>query len=260
MMIDHLPAYLRGLMIAAFAAAYMSTIATELNWGASYLVNDFYRRFVRRDASERHYVLASRIATVIITILSAIVTFYMDSIAGAWKWLLAIGAGTGGVLLARWYWWRVNAWSEVSSMIAAFVVSVVVQVGMGWSPDKPLDFAWTMIVTVAATTAIWIAVTFATKPEPGAVLLAFYRKVRPAAFGWKPVASEAADVPVSRDTASDFLCFVSCCVLIYGSLFGIGKLLLKETAAGLGLLAFALCGGAAIYWNLSRRGWRSVID
>jgi len=260
MMIDHLPPYLRGLMVAAFAAAYMSTIATELNWGASYLVNDFYKRFVRRDASERHYVLASRIATLIITILSAVITFYMDSIAGAWKWLLAIGAGTGGVLLARWYWWRVNAWSEVSSMIAAFVVSIVVQVGLGWSPGKPLEFARTMIVTVAVTTAVWIAVTFATKPEPREVLVAFYRKVRPAAFGWGPVAREAPDVPVSRDTSGDLLCFVSGCVLIYCSLFGVGKLLLKETSAGVSLLALAFCGGAAIYWNLSRRGWGSVID
>src|SRR5579875_1449115 len=113
-MIAYLPPSLRGLMIAAFAAAYMSTIATQLNWGASYLVNDFYRRFLKPHESDRHYVAASQAATVLLTLLSAVVTFYLDSIAGAWKLLVATGAGTGGVLLLRWYWWRINAWSEVS--------------------------------------------------------------------------------------------------------------------------------------------------
>jgi SSS family solute:Na+ symporter len=148
-MLDHLPASLRGLMVAAFAAAYMSTIATQLNWGASYLVNDFYRRFLRREASERHYVLVSRLATVFLTLVSAVVTFYMSSIAAAWKLLIVTGAGTGGVLLLRWYWWRVNAWSEVSSMVAAFVVSLSLQLAWGLDSDDPLGFAWIMIVTIA---------------------------------------------------------------------------------------------------------------
>src|SRR5271156_1706357 len=126
-MIAYLPPSLRGLMIAAFAAAYMSTIATQLNWGASYLVNDFYRRFLKKSETERHYVTASQWATVFLTLISAVVTFYLDSIAGAWKLLIVTGAGTGGVLLLRWYWWRINAWSEVSSMISAFVVSVALQ-------------------------------------------------------------------------------------------------------------------------------------
>jgi len=140
-MLDHLPASLRGLMVAAFAAAFMSTIATQLNWGASYLVNDFYRRFVRREAGERHYVLVSRLATVLLTLVSAVVTFYMTSIAAAWKLLIVTGAGTGGVLLLRWYWWRVNAWSEVSSMVAAFVVSLSLQLVWGLDSDDPLGFA-----------------------------------------------------------------------------------------------------------------------
>src|SRR5207248_2047431 len=114
-MIDYLPSSLRGLMVAAFAAAFMSTIATQLNWGASYLVNDFYRRFVRRDASEPHYVLASRVATALLTVISAAVAFRIESIGGAWKLLIITGAGTGAVLLLRWYWWRINAWSEVLS-------------------------------------------------------------------------------------------------------------------------------------------------
>jgi len=112
-MIDHLPPSLRGLMVAAFAAAFMSTIGTQLNWGASYLVNDFYRRFLKTNGGEKHYVSVSQWATVLLAVLSAAVTFYMDSITGAWKLLIVTGAGTGGVLLLRWYWWRINAWSEV---------------------------------------------------------------------------------------------------------------------------------------------------
>src|SRR6267143_213967 len=130
-MIDYLPSSLRGLMVAAFAAAFMSTIATQLNWGASYLVNDFYRRFVRRDASEPHYVMASRVVTVLLTVVSAAVAFRIESIGGAWKLLIITGAGTGAVLLLRWYWWRINAWSEVSAMVTAFVVSLVLQLAFG---------------------------------------------------------------------------------------------------------------------------------
>src|SRR2546421_8927708 len=115
-MIDYLPSSLRGLMVAAFAAACMSTIATQLNWGASYLVNDFYRRFVRRDAGEPHYVMASRLATALLTVISAAVAFRIQAIGGAWRVLIITGAGTGAVLLLRWYWWRINAWSEVSAM------------------------------------------------------------------------------------------------------------------------------------------------
>src|SRR5436853_5049547 len=159
-MIDYLPSSLRGLMIAAFAAAYMSTIATQLNWGASYLINDFWRRFVKREASDQYYVTASKVATVFLTLISAVVTFYMGSIGGAWKVLIVTGAGTGGVLLLRWYWWRINAWSEVSAMITAFVVSVALQAGFGYDTDQPKQFALIMITTVAITTLVWLAVTY----------------------------------------------------------------------------------------------------
>src|ERR1019366_4290762 len=178
-MIAHLPVSLRGLMVAAFAAAYMSTIATQLNWGASYLVNDFYRRFWKPTAPDRHYVRASQVATVLLTVISAVVTFYLDSIAGAWKLLLVTGAGTGSVLLLRWYWWRINAWSEVSAMISAFVVSLALQLGFRMNTDQPRDFAWVMIITVSVTTMVWLAATFLTPPEPREGLVAFYRRTRP---------------------------------------------------------------------------------
>jgi len=259
-MILVLPPSLRGLMIAAFAAAYMSTIATQLNWGASYLVNDFYRRFVVRAAPQKHYVLASRIATVFLTLVSAVVTSYLDSIAGAWKLLLVTGAGTGGVLLLRWYWWRINAWSEVSAMLSAFVVSVALQTVWHFDTDKPVDFAWLMIVTVAITTAVWLAVTFLTAPEPLETLLAFYRRTRPSAAGWRPIAKLAPEIQPSRDGLSNLLDWAAGCMLIYGALFGTGKLLLHEMIPGLALLAMGAVGLAIIYRDLSRRGWHAVAD
>ena len=259
-MIDHLPAWLRGLMVAAFAAAFMSTIGTQLNWGASYLVNDFYRRFLKRGASERHYVAASQWATVLLTIISAVVTRYMDSIAGAWKLLIATGAGTGTVLILRWYWWRINAWSEVSAMIAAFLVSITLQTVFGLNTDDPVGFAWVMIGTVGITTVVWLAVTFLTAPEPEGTLLAFYRRVRPSAVGWKPVARLAPDIPPAHDARYHFLDWICGCILIYGSLFGAGKIILKETGLGLLFLAVAAVAGGIIYRDLSRRGWSTVME
>jgi hypothetical protein len=223
-------------------------------------VNDFYRRFWKPHASARHYVTASRIATVLLTVISAIVTFYLDSIAGAWKLLLVTGAGTGSVLLLRWYWWRINAWSEVSAMLAAFAVSLTLQVGFHMDSDDPRSFAWIMIVTVGITTVVWLAVTFLTAPEPRDTLVAFYRRTRPSSTGWKPVATLAPDVKPSRDGLANLIDWIAGCVLIYGVLFGTGKLLLHETGSGLALLVCGLVAGAVIYMDLSRRGWSAVID
>jgi len=259
-MIDYLPSSLRGLMVAAFAAAFMSTIATQLNWGASYLVNDFYRRFVRRDASEPHYVLASRLATALLTVISAAVAFRIESIGGAWKLLIITGAGTGAVLLLRWYWWRINAWSEVAAMITAFVVSVLLQTVGGLDSDRPLDFARIVLVTVAVTTVVWLVVTFATRPETDATLVAFYRRTRPSRLGWGPVAARAPDVRPSTDGLANLLDWVAGCVLVYGALFGVGKLLLHETLPGILMLGVGAIGGVVIYRDLSRRGWRSVVE
>jgi Na+/proline symporter len=259
-MIGQLPASLRGLMVAAFAAAYMSTIATQLNWGASYLINDFYKRFVKKGASERHYVRASQWATVLLTIVSAVVTFYLESIAGAWKLLIVTGAGTGLVLLLRWYWWRVNAWSEVSAMISAFVVSIAMQAAGGFNSDAPRDFAWIMIVTISITTVVWLATTFLTRPESDATLVAFYRRTRPSLAGWRPVAAMAADVVPPRDNWRNLLDWICGAVLIYGWLFGIGKLLLGHTGLGILLIATGMVAGAVIYGDLSRRGWKTVAE
>ncbi|MFN9894908.1 MAG: sodium:solute symporter family protein [Acidobacteriota bacterium] len=259
-MIDHLPPSLRGLMVAGFAAAYMSTIATQLNWGASYIVNDFYRRFVRPEATEAQLVRMSQLVTVLLTVVSAGVTFYMDSISGAWKLLIVTGAGTGGVLLLRWYWWRINAWSEVAAMSVAFVVSVALQLIWGLDSDNPEQFAYLMMITVGLTTAAWLAATFLTAPESRETLVAFYRRTRPSRAGWGPIAPLAPEVKPAADGLDNLLCWLCGCLMIYGSLFGIGKLILRETAMGAGMLAVAAVAGGVIYWNLTRRGWASLVD
>jgi Na+/proline symporter len=258
-MISELPPSLRGLMIAAFAAAFMSTIATQLNWGASYLVNDFYRRFWKKDKSERHYVRASQWATVLLTIASAVVTFYLESIGSAWKLLLGIGAGTGLVLLLRWFWWRINAWSEVSAMISAFVVSTALHL-KGFDSDNPRDFAWIMIITVSITTVVWLATTYLTPPESKETLVAFYRRTHPSLAGWRPIAAMARDIKPACDGWRNFLDWICGVVLVYGWLFGIGKLVLGEFTPGLLMIATGMAAGAVIYWDLSHRGWSTVAE
>lgn len=254
------PAALRGVMIAAFAAAYMSTIGTQLNWGASYLVNDFYRRFLVRGRGEKHYVIISQIATVLIMLLSCAVTYYQQSIEGAWKFLIAIGAGTGSVLILRWFWWRINAWSEVAAMAASFCISLFLQLYLGMNSDDPRQFAWIVILTVACSTVIWLAATLLTAPEKEDVLTAFYRRVRPSASFWGPIARQASDVAAPHDGACNLLDWVCGCILVYMTLFGVGKLIFGQTGAGMAFLAVAAIAGWIIYWDLNRRGWKTVVD
>jgi Na+/proline symporter len=256
------PAYLRGFMLAAFAAAYMSTIGTQLNWGASYVINDFYRRFVKRDGGERHYVIASQLVTLLLMVVSLIVTFYLESIGAAWKLLLVIGAGTGPVLLFRWFWWRINAWSEVAAMIAAAACSLFLQLYLKWDSDSPKDFAYLMLITVGVTTVVWLAVTLLTRAEPMETLVTFYRKVQPEGPGWKRIAARAR---LPRSTASgglaiQFVNWFLGCVLIYGFLFGIGYVIFGEMLKGLGFLLAGVIGGALIMRNLNRASWEPSPD
>jgi SSS family solute:Na+ symporter len=254
------PVVLRGVMIAAFAAAYMSSVGTQLNWGASYLVNDFYRRFLVRGAGEKHYVRVSQAATVLVMLASCVVTWYQESIAGAWTFLIAVGAGTGSVFILRWFWWRINAWSEVSAMAASFAVSILLQLGFGLRSGDPREFAWIVLITVAASTLVWLAATWLTPPEPEETLLAFYRRVRPSASLWGPVAARAADVVPVRDGLRNLMDWAAGCVLVYASLFGVGKIIFGETGLGLGMLAVAAGAGWLIYRDLGRRGWAAVLE
>ena len=248
------PSYLRGFMLAAFAAAYMSTVGTQLNWGASYVINDFYRRFVKRDAKDRHYVVISQLVTLLLMIASVIITFFMESIGGAWKLLLVTGAGTGTVLLLRWFWWRINAWSEVSAMITAAIVSIFLQVVLAWDSDRPRDFAYLMLVTVAITTVVWVVATFLTSPEPNEKLIAFYKRVRPEGPGWNRIAAQAglSAAHAQGRLSLQIVNWILGCALIYGSLFGIGKLVFKEWAAAAVYLGVAIVAGILITRNLTR--------
>ncbi len=256
MMTDHMPLALRGLMLAAFLAAYMSTIATHLNWGASYFVNDFYRRFLKPGGSEGHYVAISQFATLILMIIGGVVSFYLDSVADAWKILINIGAGTGAVYLLRWYWWRINAWSEIAAMSTAAVVSISLQIGFKLDPGNHLDFAHMLLITVGITTLVWLVVTFLTKPVPQEKLLEFYRRVRPTVAGWRPIASQAPEVPPDREGWHNLKYWVLGCAMVYLSMFAIGKLLLGEPAlAGL-LAAGTVVSGFLLYRDFSRRGWK----
>jgi SSS family solute:Na+ symporter len=254
------PAALRGIMIAAFAAAYMSTIGTQLNWGASYLVNDFYRRFLIRDRGEKHYVRVSQTATLLVMLISCVVTYYQDSIAEAWKFLIAIGAGTGSVFLLRWFWWRINAWSEIFAMVASFCISILLQLHFKLNNDDPRQFAWIVIITVVCSTAIWLAATLITAPEKEEVLISFYRRVRPGASLWGPIAEKAADVSAGRGGLFNLLDWLCGCVLVYMTLFGIGKIIFGQPSIGAGFLIVALAAGTIIYWDLNRRGWKTVVD
>ncbi len=240
------PVALRGVMLAAFAAAYMSTIGTQLNWGASYIVNDFYRRFLQRDRSEGHYVLVSQAVTIALMCASLYVTLHLGSIERAWKLLLVTGAGTGSVLLLRWFWWRVNAWSEITAMATAAVVSLWLQIVAGWNTDQPRDFAHVMLVTVVITLVVTLVVTMATRPEPQETLMFFYRRVRPRGPGWAPVAALAGVLPASAPLGRQLANWVLGCALIYLILFGLGEFILFSALKGVALLAIGAVVGTVL--------------
>ncbi len=274
-MIQELPVSLRGLMLAGFAAAYMSTIGTHINLGASYLINDVYKRFLVHDKPEKHYVNASRVATILVTVISAIATYYMHSIQGAWKFLIAVGAGAGLVFILRWFWWRINAWSEVAAMSSAAVSSLFLQsrfadlvtnIVRRYDPKLPMGpldatdphgFAWLMILTTSFTTLSWITVTLLTKPEPEWKLREFYRKVRPSLAGWRHIAElEGGERPQSLKW--NFLDWGAGCAMIYLSLFGIGKVIFGEWVLGIVMIAGAAAMLRFLFWDLDRRGWESL--
>lgn len=248
-LVDHLPVALRGLMMAGFLAAYMSTIGTQLNLGASYLTNDLWRRFVRPNDTERHYVVVSRWMTVVALVLAAVVTQFMSSVGDAWKYLLTLTAGVGLVMILRWYWWRVNAWSEISALAASAIVGSWCYVSGVVAGDDPNATAKRLLITVAVTTVVWLVVTFVTKPESEATLTRFYERVRPSPGGWGPIARL---VPArSEDNLGLALIdWVAGLGLVYGTLFGIGGLVLGDLGKGLAWVVLAAVCGAVIARNL----------
>ena len=248
---DALPSGLLGLLFAAFLAAFMSTISTQLNWGTSYLVNDLYRRFAVRDQTERHYVLVSRVLTFALAIGGFVVATQLDSVSGAWGLLLSASAGMGLVLILRWYWWRVNAWSELVATVAPLILVGLELVGVD-VPFLTSEFPTNLFGIAGITTVLWLAATFLTRPTGAATLDTFFRRVRPGGPGWRAVAARHPDVEVDRGLGRLAVRWVLGCAAVYATLFGIGWVVLGETLQGLGTLAVAGAVLAALVVSLRR--------
>ena len=247
---DHLPAGWRGLLVGAFFAAYMSTVSTQLNWGSSYLVNDVYARFVHPTASNTELVRVSRITTLAVMGLSAVVTFYLENVRQAWEFALESGAGVGLVLILRWYWWRVNAASEISALVAAATGCVALRA------FTDIPFPDSLLYLVPWTTAYWLTVTWLTPAEPMPHLIAFYRRVRPGGPGWATVAAVAGAEATGRESLPRlWLDWATGCVLVYGILFGVGGLLFGSPARAGATLFGAILAGAWLYRDLTTRRW-----
>jgi Na+/proline symporter len=240
-MFRFLPAGWLGLMVAGLLAAYVSTLSTHLNWGGSYLVHDFYRRFLRSGAADKHYVLVGRITTVLLMVAAAFLTLVLDTAKASFDLLLSIGAGTGLLYLLRWFWWRINAWSEVAAMVSSFLVAVGFFVAgkMG----HPVPGHVSLLTTIAVTTVAWVATTLLTAPTERSVLVNFYKLVRPAGGGWGTVAAEAGVGPSPDSIPQQLLGWVLGIGCVYGALFGAGSFLFGATTQGwVWTAVFVVCG------------------
>ena len=254
MMVRYLPAGLLGLLIAVFLAAYMSTIASQLNWGTSYLVNDFYRRFIKKGKSEKHYVLISRITLILLVIFSLIITkYFLTTISGAWEFIINASAGIGAVLILRWFWWRINAWSEISGMIAPLIIYPIAKYKFGM--ESPI----TLYPIVIGSTLVWLIVTYLTKPEKTEVLRKFYRKIHPGGIGWKKIAKDMPEVKGDTGFGRLFLDWACGVALVYSFLFGIGKLIFAEFVPAIIYLSIAVISALIIYFDLKNRGFEELV-
>lgn len=249
-----------GLLIASFLAAFMSTISTHLNWGASYLLNDVYRRFMRPNASEGHYVWVSRLATVVVMGGAALTAAFMGSIARAWEFIWAMGCGIGPVLILRWFWWRINAWSEIAALASSIIVTVLLEVAAFVQTTQagihyalfshppvlfgiPLGVQHKALIIVPISMVTWITVTLLTRPEPEDKLSLFYQRVRPGGLWPK----EWKEQWGSTSLRSHLLNWMLGLVLIYGATFGLGMMIFGNLGAGLILVCVAaLCGCWAV--------------
>jgi len=252
-MLRFLPAGFLGLMVAGMLAAYVSTVATHLNWGTSYLVNDLYKRFLRPGLEERQYVFMGRVVTALLMLVAALLTYVLDTARESFELLLSIGAGTGLLYLLRWFWWRVNAWSEVSAMVASFAVSLGLFIARknGFEMASHVALIW----TVAITTLVWITVTLATAPADRSRLLEFYRLVRPSGPGWESIRRESGLPPSTDSMANSVLGWVLGCLFVYSALFGTGSYIYGRTGQALVLTVVFLVSGAGL-WRLLPRMWR----
>ena len=235
-MISFLPPGLLGLLVASLIAAFMSTISTHLNWGSSYLVHDFYRRFFVKDKSETHYVSMGRVFTVLLMVFSAFFALFLNNSLQAFGIILQIGAGTGLIFILRWFWYRVNVYSELTAMIVSFLVAIMFEfiIPNNFSVEEKL------IIGVMITTVSWLIVTLITPPSSMETLQNFYKKIQPGGPGWKKVIeeSEAKGINITGkkekwDVPSGILCMLFGSISVYSILFGIGYLLYSKTTTGI---------------------------
>ncbi len=249
-MLTFLPTGMIGIVLASLIAAVMSTLSTHLNWGSSYVVNDFYLRFVKPEASDKELVAVGRISTVVLMVLSAILALALSSALSAFEILLQIGAGTGLIFILRWFWWRINAYTEISAMAISFAVAIffeVINPKVGWI-DIPVEASYLKLVySVSITTVGWLIVTFLTQPEKDEVLLSFYRKVQPASLGWKAVLDRyPAEKQEKGRLGMEIGLMLVGTVMVYAALFSTGFFIYGEIAQGVIAGAIAVAGGLFI--------------
>ncbi len=252
-----LPPGLMGLMLTSFLAAFMSTIDTHSNLSASYIVNDVYARFIRPQSSQRHLVWISRAASLGFMLISSAIALRSDSISGLFKFMLAFSSGVGGVYILRWFWWRINAWSEISAMVASGVIASALHIiARALHVKDGLDYALILAITVGGSTVTWLVVTFATAPVSRDRLVAFYRKVRP--YGaWGPVA-RGADVAPVVGLGRQLVNWVAGTVMVLGLTLSVGKFLLGESWSG-ALYLVAAAVGLVLIWPTIRGAKRSPL-
>jgi len=247
-----LPAPFLGFMIAGMLASYRSTIETHLNWGTSYLVHDLYRRFLNKGASEKHYVLVGRLTTALLMIVAALATYALSTSKQAFDLILSVGAGTGLIYLLRWFWWRVNAWCEVAAMVSSFLVALGFAIAARAGHAVPGHIS--LILTVASTTVVWVAVAYLTPPTDRTTLLSFYKLVRPAGPGWESIRQEAGLASSPDSLPHSLLGWVFGCAFIYSALFGTGSALYGRTPQAILWAAVFLVSGFGLL-RLVPRMW-----
>lgn len=254
-MLKFLPHGFLGLMVAGMLAAYISTIVTHLNWGASYLVHDGYRRFVRPGADERHYVAAGRVVTVLLMVIAALLTFVLETASQAFQLLLSIGAGTGLIYLLRWFWWRINAWCEIIAMAASFTLAIGFFIAgkQGYAVAPPV----VLLLTVLGTTIAWVITAMVTAPTDPKVLESFYKLVRPAGPGWRAIREASGLEPSPDSLPQAFLAWMLGCFAVYGALFGTGSWLYGHTNTALFWGVVFLIGTAGLL-RIVPRLWRGT--
>lgn len=249
-MLTYLPTGLIGIVLASLTAAVMSTLSTHLNWGSSYVVNDFYLRFVKPEATDKQLVAVGRISTVGLMVLSAILALALSSALDAFNILLQIGAGTGLIFILRWFWWRINAYTEISAMAISFVVAIffeVINPKVGWIMIPENQAYLKLLYSVSITTVGWLLVTFLTQPEKDEILLSFYRKVTPAAYGWKKVLDRyPAEKQEQGQLPKEIGLMVTGTVMVYAALFSTGFFIYGNLLPGFIAAGIAILGGVII--------------